>query len=340
MAKRRGSGIYLGNTRRQKNQTLRNLGILVSILLVVVLLSLCLVGWLLREDLRLPGFGDHDEPEIPASADTDTEAVTDLSTEAPVTAIPEKETEKFPVTEAPEETEPIKEIHSGIPITGAPIKVLDYTDTWVVMLDPGHGFDDVGTTSELLGGVNEATINLDIALRMRDELQKAGVTVLMTHDDNAVAGRVSTADGGEPPLHDLVLLPPEDRAVLANGQDIDLYVSIHCDAMPENGDAGGMRAYYHKNPDYPTVRNSAAEALACSLADSFDRGMNETTPLVKMLPAEDAYYVIRFIEVPSVLCETGFVTNAEDAASLLDPAWRQAAAEALADGILRYIQGA
>ena len=56
------------------------------------------------------------------------------------------------------------------------------------------------------------------------------------------------------------------------------------------------------------------------------------------MSADDAYYVIKHIDVPSVLTELGFVTNREDAENMLTDAWRQTAAQGIADGILAYTQ--
>ncbi len=334
MANRRGKGIYLGTTRRQKNAALRNLGITIGILLFVIVLSSFFVMWMLDHEDKLPVFFQEEEQQTEPPQGEGTKAAEPAETAAQTESVSSVQTEPMsPETEPPKDLTPL----SSIMLTGTPYKVLDYTANWVVMLDPGHGFDDIGTSSALLGDGNEATITLDIALRLKALLEEQGVTVLMTHDTNAVDGRISAADGGEPPLHNLVLLPPEDRAVLANGQDIDLYLSIHCDSMPDHTDAAGMRLYYHKSPDFSEIRNAAAEALASRLAYGFDSVIAETVPLIKEMAAEDAYYVIRYIEVPSILCEVGFVTNPTDAASLLSPDWRQKAAQGLADGIFLYM---
>jgi N-acetylmuramoyl-L-alanine amidase len=50
------------------------------------------------------------------------------------------------------------------------------------------------------------------------------------------------------------------------------------------------------------------------------------------------FYVIRHTNMPAALVEVGFVTGAEDAPRLADPAWRETAAQAIARGILQYIQ--
>ncbi len=333
MAKKYQSGVYLGETRRQRTARMRTLGIVTVLILLTLLGSVFFVSWLLdRADTVQAG---NDLPPVTeqsgAVTDTDTTADADTAASTADTAA---------VT-----TEAVHEGNPGavVPITGAAYKPLSYTQTWSVMIDPGHGFDDVGTSSALLGDVNEATVNLDIALRVREILSgNKDYSVIMTHDDNAVDGRISAADGGEPPLNNLVLLTPEDRAVLANGQDIDLFVSIHCDSLPSNPDVAGMRVYYYNGEEQNAARNQGAEYLATNIANQFGlkMGADAPTPTVRTMSDDDAFYVIKKIGVPSVLCEVGFVTNKTDAQNMLDEAWRQAAAEAIAAGIIAYISGA
>jgi N-acetylmuramoyl-L-alanine amidase len=50
------------------------------------------------------------------------------------------------------------------------------------------------------------------------------------------------------------------------------------------------------------------------------------------------FYVLRNTAMPAVLVEVGFVTGEEDARRLADPAFRTQMAEAIATGILRYVQ--
>ena len=323
MAKKYQSGVYLGETRRQRAARMRNFGIVVVLLLLTVIASVVFVSWLL--DRAEPVQTGNDQPQT-EQTDTDTAFVTE-DTAAPQTTEPTAETAEVTADGQ----------NAVVPFTGTAYKPLDYTQTWSVMIDPGHGFDDIGTSSALLGDVNEATVNLDIALRIRQILSdNKEIAVLMTHDDNAVDGRISAADGGEPPLNNLVLLTPEDRAVLANGQDIDLFVSIHCDSIPDKPEVSGMRAYYYNSGDR---RGLGAEALTTAIANRFGVHMGNAapTPRVMTMTEDNAFYVVKNIDVPSVLCEVGFVTNKTDAEHMLDEAWRQAAAEAIAQGILDYI---
>lgn len=329
MAKKYQSGVFLGETRRQRTARMRNFCVILVLVLLTVLGSVFFVSWLLdRADSVQTG---NKLPPVAEQTDTDTAADTERN-------IPETE------TDAPEETTP--EATPDVPeavvaVTGTPYKPLSFTRTWAVMIDPGHGFDDIGTSSALLGDVNEATINLDIALRVRELLSEhKEIAVLMTHDDNAVDGRISASDGGEPPLNNLVLLTPEDRAVLANGQDIDLFVSLHCDSIPDKPEISGMRTYYYDSGDTVGARDAGAEALATNIANQFGlkMGNDAPTPMVKTMTDDNAFYVIKNIGVPSVLCEVGFVTNQTDAKQMLDETWRQAAAEAIVNGIIEYIR--
>ena len=329
MAKKYQSGVFLGETRRQRTARMRNFCVILVLVLLTVLGSVFFVSWLLdRADSVQTG---NHLPPVTEQTDTDTAADTERN-------IPETETDA-PQETTPEATPDVPE--AVVAVTGTPYKPLSFTRTWSVMIDPGHGFDDIGTSSALLGDVNEATINLDIALRVRELLSEhKEIAVLMTHDDNAVDGRISAADGGEPPLNNLVLLTPEDRAVLANGQDIDLFVSLHCDSIPDKPEISGMRTYYYDSGDTVGARDAGAEALATNIANQFGLKMGDDAPIpmVKTMTDDNAFYVIKNIGVPSVLCEVGFVTNQTDAKQMLDENWRQAAAEAIVNGIIEYIR--
>lgn len=331
MAKKYRSGVYLGETRRQRVTRLRTVTAIAALVLVTILGSVFFVSWLL-DRAEEPDTGRKDPA---AEVQSDRISDTEMTQQPPIeTPTPTTEAQTPPAATDPD---PIEELR------GTAYKPLDYTQNWSIMIDPGHGFDDIGTSSALLGDVNEATINLDIALRVRELLaEHSDIMTIMTHDDNAVDGRISAADGGEPPLNHLVLLTPEDRAALGNGQDIDLFVSIHCDSLPSNSDVSGMRVYYYDSGETDTPLNRGREALAAHIANQFGLHMDDDAPIpmIKTMTEDNAFYVIKKMDVPSVLCEVGFVTNTTDAANMLDEAWRQAAAMGIAEGILAYVSDA
>ena len=84
-----------------------------------------------------------------------------------------------------------------------------------VMIDPGHGGHDSGAIS-YDGKYKEKDLNLDTALSIKDELEKHGVKVYMTREED-------------------VYISLENRSVMANNiKDLDVLVSVHHNAASNN----------------------------------------------------------------------------------------------------------
>jgi len=92
----------------------------------------------------------------------------------------------------------------------------------LVVVDPGHGGEDPGAMYQ---DVFEKNINLDIAKRLAKLLKKAGAKVILTRDTD-------------------VFVDLHDRPRLANEANADLFVSIHCNAMPKPNIGRGTETYY------------------------------------------------------------------------------------------------
>lgn len=195
----------------------------------------------------------------------------------------------------------------------------------LICIDAGHGYDDTGATHANLGGLDEKDINLDIVLRMVRLMQEKGYPVLLTRDSDEIPAELGTDERG------LYVLDVYRRCDIANEAEVDLFVSVHCNALPSNETVRGMQLYYTEGhtPDNPEY--------AQSLADSMESVFGER-PKIIANPENDSYVVNRLVEAPSVLVETGFITNAEDAKLLLSESWRQQMAEALVEGIIEFLR--
>ncbi len=199
----------------------------------------------------------------------------------------------------------------------------------VVCVDPGHGFGDGGTTSELLGDVTEKDITLSIALKLGELLKSAGYDVIFTHDGETFP-KTNIDDGNN-------LFNPNERVAYVNTLDIDLFISIHCDSFPSNQDAKGTRIYYYNEPwadEKNAERAAFAEALRIGIDESVECDVKAT---VRPMDSSSAYRVIKGTNVTAVLVETGFVTNPDDAANMLTDEWRAKIAEGLFKGIDGYL---
>ena len=229
------------------------------------------------------------------------------STEAPGTQ-PEKATEPATEPETEPETDPVPETDPPSAKNGI-----------IVVLDPGHGYDDPGTYSAFTDPFTEKDITLDICLAARDILEYRGYTVIMTHETNE-----------RPAGSNYYLLNPNMRAdfcygVLNKHGKIDVFVSVHCNSSAD-ASVKGTQIYYHKG-------NSAAVALLnekVSEAITAKTG-NSVSPIYM---TSGVYRVINTTAYPAILIETDFVTNEEAAEKMKTEEWRHAMAEAIAQGII------
>lgn len=181
----------------------------------------------------------------------------------------------------------------------------------VIVVDPGHGGHNPGAVSN---GVQETDINLSISLLLRDKLLKEGAKVIMTRQsDKAVASNNSTL-GQE----------LQARVDIAEKNNADLFISIHSNSNPDKSIAGAMTFY-------PKDRSS-------QLALEVQKALIEQTGAVDKGVASATFYVLRNTTMPSILVETGFVTNAQEALRLNDNSYQNKIAQGVFNGAVRYLQ--
>ncbi len=172
-----------------------------------------------------------------------------------------------------------------------------------VVLDPGHGGGDPGAVG--IGGLREKDINLIISRRIQTALEAQGITVLMTRADD----------------REVELQP---RVDFSDRADADIFVSIHANAISmSRPDVNGLETYYY----------SSGQRLAQTIHDS----VLQRTDLRDRGVRTARFYVLVRTSMPAVLVETGFVTGREDAARFRDPQALDAIADAIAAGILQYL---
>ncbi|WP_308774401.1 N-acetylmuramoyl-L-alanine amidase [uncultured Bilophila sp.] len=210
-----------------------------------------------------------------------------------------------------------------------------------VVLDPGHGGKDPGTVHN---GIVEREVTLDIAKRVGNILAGKGIQVRYTRTDNTWVS-LST------------------RAYMANQARADALLSIHVNASP-NESACGLETYFpdtaasnadanklvglenanggHKGDVSPasasSVRSQESRRLAdtvqkCALSVMKEKSFTVRDGGVKSGP----FRVLLGANIPGVLVEVGYCSNAQEAANLAIPAYRQALAEGIASGILAHL---
>ncbi|MBK8544163.1 MAG: N-acetylmuramoyl-L-alanine amidase [Caulobacteraceae bacterium] len=211
-----------------------------------------------------------------------------------------------------------------------------------IVIDAGHGGRDPGAVG--VSGTREKDVVLHTALMARDALEHRGYRVALTRDaDNFVE--------------------LENRVRFAREQHADLFISVHADASPNHDTTGAsvytlsdsganraqnMMASQNWDLDLGDTRNSLARDILVDLAqrDTTNRSaqfaqlvipkLGEVAPLVRNTHRNAGFFVLLAPDVPAVLIETGFLSNATDERRLGDPRARERMADAVAQAVDAY----
>jgi N-acetylmuramoyl-L-alanine amidase len=212
-----------------------------------------------------------------------------------------------------------------------------------IVIDPGHGGHDPGAEGS---GLFEATVVLDVALRLEKLLTASGIEAVLTRRTDEY-------------------IPLEERTAIANRAQGDLFLSIHANAS-RNRAARGIESYFLNfatTPDAEAVaaRENASTGLtmsslteivkAIALNNKLDESKNFAAlvqrQMVEHLQGSNKglrnhgvkqapFVVLIGASMPSVLVEISFITHSQEGRLLKTGAYRQKVAEALFDAIRGY----
>lgn len=188
---------------------------------------------------------------------------------------------------------------------------------YTVILDAGHGGEDGGAVAD--DGTVEKDVNLALTLMLKRKLEQRGIKTLLTREgDEDTDGLIG--------FHKRLDL--QARATLGNSGKADLYVSIHANASPSRADRG-FQVWYG-------TKHAESEPLARRLTQTVEAAaICNRIRAVKAVP--DTLYIFRTVEIPCVLVECGFLSNASDLRLLKDEAFQEALTDALCEGITAYL---
>lgn len=193
------------------------------------------------------------------------------------------------------------------------IETVGDTAEMVVVVDSGHGGSDPGKVG--INGAIEKDVNLKIAIKLKSLLEKQGIKVIMTREDEN-----GLADSKVEDLKKRVSIINQEKPLLA--------VSIHQNSYQGESIHGAQVFYFTHSQEGEKAAKIIQEALL--EADS------ENTRSAK---ANDTYYMLKKTEVPVVIVECGFLSNQKEADLLVTEEYQQKVAEAVVNGIIKYISG-
>jgi N-acetylmuramoyl-L-alanine amidase len=220
----------------------------------------------------------------------------------------------------------------------------------VVVIDAGHGGIDPGTRAP--SGELEKDLTLGFALVLHDKLEATGkYRVMMTRADDT-------------------FIELSERVQVARQQRAQLLISIHCDALARGeGEAQGATVYTLSDQasDAESQRLADAEnradviagvnladepneiadilidlaqretkSFSASFARDVVKDMGATARMYKHPLKSAGFRVLKAPDVPSVLIELGYVSNARDLKQLVSDSWRSHTADAIAHAVQTY----
>jgi N-acetylmuramoyl-L-alanine amidase len=222
-----------------------------------------------------------------------------------------------------------------------------------IAIDAGHGGHDPGAIGR--SGLKEKNITLDVARRLAVLVkERLGCNIVMTRDKD-------------------VFIPLEQRPFIAKSRGADLFVSIHVNANRKRVTRGietyvqSLRASDREAMATAARENAMSTKKLSQLKSELDRIFADLTrddkieeslyladsvqgALVNSLKPVNRhagdlkakikrafFYVLINTEMPSILAEIGFISNPEEENLLKNDSYRQAIAEALYQGVKKYV---
>lgn len=220
----------------------------------------------------------------------------------------------------------------------------------LVAIDPGHGGIDPGAIRE---EISEKDIALAFALELREKLIATGdFSVVLTRERD-------------------VFLSLSERVRIAQAANADLMLSIHANTVTR-GNAYGATVYSLSDRasdaasaalaqlenrsdvsaglDLSIEEDDVARTLldlaraetnprSKRLATAMVRGLSQSVDIIRSRPHRYAgFLVLKAPDVPSLLLELGFLSNAQDRDNMLSPSWRAKAADGVINALYTWVE--
>lgn len=181
----------------------------------------------------------------------------------------------------------------------------------VIVLDAGHGGKDKGSSS---GNVYESDINLSLVIKLKKELNKHGVDVILTRDGDY---DLSRPDASRRKKSDF-----DNRIKLINSSGADLYLSIHMNYLLDDRYYGAQVFYTYGNEELARVLQSSV--------------VGELNSPLKEKKLSNSIYMYKKLTIPGVLIECGFLSNSKERSLLVTDDYQHRIVGAIVEGLIKY----
>ena len=226
--------------------------------------------------------------------------------------------------------------------------VLVAQNNFVVAIDPGHGGKDPGAVSS--NNIYEKDITLQVSRELKRLIdQQPGMKAVLTRDED-------------------VFLPLHKRVAMAKKHQADIFISVHADGFHDQSVQGGSIYVLSNGGASSVMARVLAKSENASLQDirlkEFDsdvafalsdmsRGANvqashqlanhvlkemkRTVKMHKQTVQSANFAVLKSIDMPSLLVETAFISNPQEAKKLMDKGYQTKMASSIVRGLQRFV---
>ena len=183
----------------------------------------------------------------------------------------------------------------------------------VIYLDAGHGGKDVGAT---YSGIYEKDINLEISMKLEEELTKLGAIVYQTRYGDYDLSVPNTINKKRSDL--------SRRSNIINESKADIFLSIHLNAEA-TGRYRGPQIFYNDN----NKKNKELAAL-------FQKNLNKDLYGKRKYKKDNRLYLQKRIKIPGILIEVGFLSNSNDRYLLKTDSYQKKVVNSIAKVLVYY----
>lgn len=222
----------------------------------------------------------------------------------------------------------------------------------VVAISAGHGGDDPGAIG--VSRLQEKHVVLAIAKEVQSRINSTpGYKAVMIRDGDYYVGLRTQIEIAHKHNADLFIAIHADAAERASANGATIYALSHNGATSEQASRlaqmenstdliGGVGSVSLVDKDEVLASVLLDMSMTASVATSLEIGnsliasLGQTTKMRRTTVEQAAFVVLKSADIPSLLIESGYITNDADAKNLDSPRWRQKFADAVVEGITHW----
>lgn len=194
----------------------------------------------------------------------------------------------------------------------APVVSFRHENIRSIIIDAGHGIPDGGAVSK--SGTTESPLNLQISLKLKEELTERGFNVILTREGEDGLDKKKKADMNK-------------RLDIMKTTPADMFVSIHINKFHQ-AKYRGAEVLYSAN----FVQSTLLAQLIMDKIKEIDP-INQSRGIKQ---AEKSLFLMKNATLPAVIVECGFLSNPDEEKLLSDTTYQARIASAICDGIIEY----